>query len=137
VAPISEAYCPIAHAVHDVIGWGPKKPTAHWQSLLLIQPVPSPLVHADVVAPAGQAVHAAGPVAGLNVPTAQLAHVSVGEEIVPVAPALQVQSFKALEAVFAVLDRAGHEIHAAALVSRYCPMTHAVHVSEPFETTPE
>ena len=96
-----------------------------------MHPVPSLLVHPVVVAPVGHAVHVAGPVADLYVATAQLVHVSEGFEIVPVAPATQVQSGRAFVAVDSVLERCGHLIQFSALVSRYHPTMHAIHPGEP------
>lgn len=70
-------------------------------------------------------MHAAGPVAGLNVPTAQLAQVPL-----PVAPALHTQSVRALDAVLTVVDSPGHWVQDAEPAAlAYCPSAQAVQVS--------
>ena len=108
------------------------------QSAAFVHPVPSLLPHSVVVAPAGQLVQLADPVAGLNLPTSQVVHVSSGFDIVPVAPAMQVQSVTAFDAVLVVLERDGHAIQlAAAVVSAYLPASQAVHVSVGFVSEPK
>ena len=110
-------------------GCGPKYPFMHRHSEASVHPVPSLLVHPVVVAPVGHAVHVAGPIADLYVATAQLVHVSEGFEIVPVAPATQVQSVRAFVAVDSVLERCGQLIQLAEpAVAAYVPWTHCVHV---------